>query len=479
VRALRCVLARLTSQVSRPTFGVPDPHVFLRDLYANASSNHIGLDVDTSLLDQPLGDGEAEHYSLDLHHAVRRLLANPIDAPTVDRVAVLYGGRYINFPTIFGIMFDRGFIPDTQDDLVTDPEIVGRPREGCAIFLNAIAQDRPVPNDFDRQVQFSTVHEMGHLFNLLHIETPHNFLSTSSADNTYEPTAFHFAQEHCEQLSKADEDRHFWPGGSDFADLGSDYASQDRPSTGRTALATSLSLPKLRLSTVRDRFRYFEPVELELSISLPITAQGSTRVPDALDPGYEMFRVWIEEPNGERRLYRSPRKYCAQRLHRRLTPGDRFSRDISIFGQSGGYTFRRNGIHRLWAEFRLGPRRTIRSNALEIDIEPARKSKVPLDVARSLTQIEPAELLYHRLDRRGGRGAQVLENIVETYPRLRAAPCIRYALAKAYLADADSGDQRVARAQTHLERAIDSPMLGEHQRIKAAACLRDSKERSR
>lgn len=474
MRALRCVLARLTSAIPRPTLGVENPEAMLRDLYFSASSGAVTLNVETSALDEPLGNGPGKHYSLDLHHAVRRLLANPIDAATVNAVATLYGGRYAHFPEIFGIMFDRGFVPTSNDDLVKEPIVIGRPREGCAVFLDAIRGQRPEDDEFQRQVRFSTVHEIGHLFNLLHIEHPHNFLSTSPADHTYEPAAFAFAPDHCRQLARADVDRHHWPGGSDFADLGADSASQERPRQVGTSRRGSL--PRLSVGLVRDRFRYFEPVELDVTIRLPRTAERRKRIPDALDPGYELFRLWIEEPNGERRLYRSPRKYCVQGLYRSLEPGDAFSRDISVFGQSGGYTFRRSGVHRLWIDFDINSRETIRSNVIELEVTSLLDSSVPTEVARALTRVDAAELLYHRLDRRRGRGADVLEGVLQAYPRLPAAPSIRYALGRTYL---NTGRSERKRTHEHLTRAIDSPRLGHQQRIRALECLQQLKDRPR
>jgi hypothetical protein len=296
-------------------------------------------------------------------------------------------------------------------------------------------------------------------------------LSTSADDRTYEPGAFDFVSDHCQQLARADEDDHHWPGGSDFADLGADSASQDSPRSRRSARSPNSPLPRLTLAIARDRFRYFEPVELDVRVRWPRTATRPKRIPDALDPGYALFRIWIEEPNGERRLYRSPRKYCFQNIYRTFRPNQTFSRDISIFGQSGGYTFRRAGVHRLWAEFDVDARRTIRSNTLEVDIESARHSRVPTDAARALRQVASAELLYHRLDRRLGVGAETLEQILEAYPKLAAASSVRYALARAYLSDADLAN-RAGRARAHLTRAIDSTQLGEHQRIKAIACVR-------
>jgi len=103
----------------------------------------------------------------------------------------------------------------------------------------------------------------------------------------------------------------------------------------------------------RRSFFYFEPVELDVVLSAPSSANRSFRVPDCIDPGYGAFRIWIEEPSGERRIYRSPRIYCAHDELIFVGPKKPFRRDISIFGESGGFTFRRAGVHKVWAEFAL------------------------------------------------------------------------------------------------------------------------------
>jgi hypothetical protein len=471
MRVLHCVLARLSDVVARPDLGVADPAEVLRAIFAEASGHRIELRVDATRLETPLEAGTAAHYSLDLHHAVRQLTQNPLDAETVDRVAVLYGARYAHFPGIFGVMFDRGFLPDTLDDVATNPKLIGRPREGCAIFLDAIAQYRSDASDRARQVRFTTVHEMGHLFNLLHIGSPQNFLTPSAIKKTYDEGAFQFNNAHKEQLAEAEHNPSYWPGGSNFADLGSEAASHDRLWSRRKHVdpASLRGGLTLRLAIARERFRYFEPVELDISVRLPRSAPRSRRLPDMLDPGYEQLRVWIEDPTGERRRYRSPRYYCPHDLYRTLKPGEMFRRDVSIFGQSGGYTFRRAGEHRLWAEFALDARTRLRSNTVTIEVEPSRGSKVPAGAAQALKRISTAELLYHRLDRREGAGARTLEALITAFPRMASIATLRYALARTYAAAADPALH--GRAREHLTRAIDSVSLGEHQREKAMAAL--------
>jgi len=75
----------------------------------------------------------------------------------------------------------------------------------------------------------------------------------------------------------------------------------------------------------------------------------------------------IETPDGERYRYRSPKLYCGQGPSKWL-PWLGIPPDISIFGQSGGYTFRRPGRHLIWVEYGLGKGNRLKSNVAAVDV---------------------------------------------------------------------------------------------------------------
>ncbi len=90
----------------------------------------------------------------------------------------------------------------------------------------------------------------------------------------------------------------------------------------------------MQISVIEPEFWPWEDVQLEIHLS----AKRRAGVPHQLDPGYKNFEIWIEQPEGERRRYRSPHYYCAYPKELLVDATNPFTRDISIFLQSGGYT---------------------------------------------------------------------------------------------------------------------------------------------
>src|SRR6476661_8042485 len=50
--------------------------------------------------------------ALDLHKGLQSLLGNPIITNRVDKIGVLFAHSYSARPSLFGVMFDRGFATD-------------------------------------------------------------------------------------------------------------------------------------------------------------------------------------------------------------------------------------------------------------------------------------------------------------------------------------------------------------------------------
>ena len=107
-----------------------------------------------------------------LHDMLGAVTGNQTHPP---KIAVLYASSYaIATPGVLGVMFDRGF---TTDD---DPNPVNQPaRLGCAVFLDSIRRLRGDGANFTAEAIFTTLHELGHVFNLWHIEDGRNIMSTS------------------------------------------------------------------------------------------------------------------------------------------------------------------------------------------------------------------------------------------------------------------------------------------------------------
>ena len=272
-------------------------------------------------------------------------------------------------------------------------------------------------------------------------------------------------------LAACSRSSHVWPGGTEFNDLG-EFGAVNMP-RARTSAPPEFGL-ELVIEMARREFWRFEPVELDVAVRTAAGVDRRFRIADEIDPGYESFRIWIEDPLGQRRIYRSPRRYCRSPGILTIGPGRSFRRDISIFGEAGGYTFRSVGVHKLWAEM-LHKGLWLRSNTLEINVLPADNSERYLQTRAALTVPGAAGLLYHRLDRFSPEAVTALQTFVSEAVGNPSAAVASYALGRAFLADAEDPtvDQEkrarlLSEAADYLVRARDAAGIGAWQREIAA-----------
>jgi hypothetical protein len=467
--ALGCKLARM-SNVEVPQWIRDDPNR-IAEVFRDASSGDIEITVDLAPLAATQGV-EQSVYAYYLHKAVATLCAN-VPGEKCRSVAVLFAGEYAPHPSAFGLMFDRGF--STPDDPNNATEIIRTPREGCAVFLDAIAALRPDQPDFERESEFVTFHELGHVFNLQHRDMPPNYLAVSKSSEPYDATAFDFDKDDKTILAACSTTRETWPGGAPFGDT-STHSNEDLPVRKREPFGLDL-----RIAMAQREFWRFEPVELDLEIAVSPAVTQSFTIPDAVDPSQRAFRLWIEEPSGERRIYRSPERCCGPTKRRRVSPGSPFQRDITLFGEAGGYTFRRAGEHKVWAELFM-PQGTLRSNTLTINVK--RESREgPLDLARArLTDGHAAQLLFHKLLIGSTETAEALIDLNLAAPEIPSLGSVNLSVGRALMRRAEAAEAEddalawLTQATAPLNYAADHPRMGLCQRRKAEslqkACAR-------
>jgi hypothetical protein len=466
VKRITCLVGRMRATQHPPAIPIRlatiDPETFLNTASAALTGQPaLDLRLDYSRLDQiPLAP---RSDLVSLHLALKLLTQNASVPGPVDRIGVLLSDRFDPRPTVLGMMFDIGF-----NSGVSDPTFNAVPREGCAIFLDAIRALRGDGPAYDQEVGFTTVHEIGHVFNLWHILSKPNFMAQSPSGAVFQVGAFVFDAIQARFLAQVEQTNVVAPGGSSWGVRGTLGPPGDNPFNA----TPTVSGLRLHISASQEEFWYFEPVELNVRLSAP----EPTDVPDVIDPGYEQFDIWIERPDGSRRRYKAPALFCANSASNRVTPRKPFERDISIWGESGGYTFRDAGVHRVFCTLRLGGA-VIQSNVVELLVKAAMPRSTRYQrLADTLTQQSNARLLFYKSTRRPSAPAAALTQAARDLRQTPAAAQVRYSVGRA-LAIASETTPRASRARYQqagsraLKTALDSGHLSRAKQRRAVSWL--------
>jgi hypothetical protein len=99
---------------------------------------------------------------------------------------------------------------------------------------------------------------------------------------------------------------------------------------------------------------------------------------------------------------------------------------MPLFGQAGGYTFRRAGIHRIQVELELTDRSMLRSNVVEVWIRADAPKDRAWQAGKALQHKRIAGLLFHKDDLVDRKGLDLLDRwIVQDQDRLARLNCYR------------------------------------------------------
>lgn len=462
---ISCTYARLKNEIVVPDLTAMSMFgKSLSDYFKEESSDSVtgqpGISLTFGLKDDPsylLAEGTPVSTT-ELQAALRALVNNPVlPIDRVDRIGLIFADSWYANRGVFGVMFDTGWIGNNSERAVA--------REGAAIFVDAIRESRPLESDYQQECYFTVMHELGHLFNLAHDErsSDKTFMSQSDEDNVYGESAYRFRDDHRQWLSECDSNPHVWPGGEPFLHQASD--NRLAPSAARGSSPVTMEI-----QATREAFWAFEPVELEVTLS----TTKRLKLPDRVDPGYDCFRIWIDAPDGTRRYYRSPRRYCSQNATFALAPGHPFRRDISLFCEAGGYTFSQAGEHKVSACFQLADGVVVESNTVSVDVKPY-STDLAFQRYRSLRKPAIARLLYHREGYPAKRTRQELVELLRhADPKLRAD--LEYAWGRAALKHAlGFKKQTFAKYQdegrSRLQAALDTGALSKVKANHAAELL--------
>lgn len=359
-----------------------------------------------------------------LNRALAQLLPRQVQQGPVNEVGLLFAERLAlpGHERALGMMFDADFSPHLRL-----PESFLRvPRQGCAVFVDAIRDIRPDDDDFRTELAFTAIHELGHLFNLWHLTRRDNFMAHSPRGKPFGRAAHGFLPEHTALLSRCSESLAVQPGGRPFGDRG----GLGPPSPGRpeTEVLNAAEIA-FTIGIAQAEFWPWEPVELDIALRV---RRGRAVLPDMIDCSYDGFAIWIEDPDGALRAYRPPRWYGSNSGRIGLAPGRDYERDISIFGQSGGYTFHHTGAHRIWALCRTSAARVLRSNTLVINVKPPPSRGGADDrLARLFQRPDVATLCYHREGRLSRPSQQHMASLQNVHEQTHAMANLHYALARA------------------------------------------------
>jgi hypothetical protein len=390
----------------------------------DSGSPDINMIVDDSRFNASIIPNSEITDAVSLQYALRELTQNPTNVDHVNKIGLILADRYQPSGETLGLMFDVGFNPTGVTPV--RPEFTAIPREGCAIFLNAIRDIRGTQDQYRREVLFTAIHELGHVFNLWHWEDPKTFMSKSQITQAYPSRAYFFHASQRRFLHQASTSYFVCPGGSKYETRGTlgpgpeNFMAENKPNKEL----------RLIININQQEFWYFEPIELDVEIR----SSKNITIPNRVDPGYEDFKIYITKPDGTIFKYRSPRLYCQNLSEIKIDPKHPFRRDISIFGQSGGYTFSSPGIYKIECFLKISKNKIVRSNTIEFNVkERMDNNRNFLLLEKKITQKQTALLLYHRSGFYNNLAIEQLKEISDKEQRNFLGKNIDYALAR-YLA---------------------------------------------
>ncbi|MEQ1515124.1 MAG: hypothetical protein ABL931_01390 [Usitatibacteraceae bacterium] len=407
------------------------------------------------------GDFSGPMSNIMMHTALEAVTGDQTRQTDIKNLGLLIADSYEYRDDFLGLMFDMDFEPSGSN--------IGAltAREGCALFLEGINQVRS-GEDFFREALYTAVHEVGHVFNLQHSDPPSFMAQSASEKNAFRFNTSTFNPFESTLLAQCSKSEYIRPGGSAFGNLGPlggalEYTEEDA--------ANAKVKFELRVRMSHEAFHAFEPVELDVELSLAEPKVKRAVIPDKLDPGYEEFVIWIEEPDGARRRYQSPQHFCGQKKTVTLATNSSVKRDINIFGERGAYTFRKCGVHRVWVTFKASSRQVVRSNVVECCVLPwVTEGEFNLQGQKLLSTRSIAKLLYHR--RFVPRRMQTLARLIDFCTAFDNRPSVhfaRYSIGRALVDKARRASKRnlpvaaiVRQANEILKKSSRSPHLGDH-----------------
>jgi hypothetical protein len=443
--------------------------------YFQQQSGNALLDVvfDWNFRDYFSKDGiETEGVNTDhLMQALSKLFETA--GPTLNPgLGLLICNQFAQAPSQFGLMFDY----DGQDGSFG-------PRQGFAVFIAAIKAAMPnetEPSALSEFIGYTVVHELGHAFNLWHVED-NSIMQPHPDPATVLNGTYKFNDTHAHYLSLAaetDEADYVLPGHGrePFGTRAPGFPSEhDDSFAGPQENNSGISF-KIGLS--HNSFWSFEPVELDVKLSISDKKLDSISVPNEIDPGYPSFHIWVTRPDGERFRFRSQVHFCRPNGLLTITPDKPFMRDIAIFRQHDSYTFTMPGQYKVQASLRIQPGRFLMSNTVKCEVLPAKPDSLIWRNARDLLQkSDIRRFLRYKQQPPSFQDCAHLAQFADNNVLSDSSAAIHYTLGKAMISSAKKilhesyADDMRRRGIKHLKQALKLRTLSSHRNVVAKSLL--------
>jgi hypothetical protein len=441
--------------------GLSDLGNDIAEVFQSASSGRLVLK--TSAVDDVLKEQKAVGPG-ELNNILKALVDNAAGLAT--EIGVIFAGTWKPEPGVLGVMFDTS----NPDSGLSD--INEKPREGCAVFIEAIRTfcDDNGLTDSDRYLRRTSIHELGHCFNLGHDGGNGSFMSTTSANLA--STAFsQFIADDRAFLRSAD-DLDIIPG---VVDLGFGSQEFDNP---RTPKIKSRKRLELAASVPRRELVPGEPVILDVELRVGRKFRTTYAVPNELDPGFDRMRVFVERPDGQCLNINNRFHFCGSGDVYRIGPGKPLKNNVNLFSQSGQPIFNQPGYYSIYCEFCLdradGRQEVIASDPVELNvISWDRCAKLGLDAtARFLRQPAVSRFVQLRGEVTWPRVGRAVQTFLDDHYSAKTAPYLtvtQYVLARAERARARQGIKSNRKRRDRMIRQFELASQSEHLSINSRA----------